>query len=156
MNWRVLELIIETLVTPLGAVPDVKRRRRRLQKLACLGLVLALAQGLLLCVSCDGHAVLHSGLHTHDHTGAVVPLHGQYADHPEAGHSHCNRCVDIPLSMVVVDGRVETYRPNLLAHLNDAGCDDTPEWAGLEIPGGGLTSGNTSYFTPLSSIVLVV
>jgi len=58
--------------------------------------------------------------------------------------------------MAVIDGRVEPSRTDHLAHLNDAGYDVAPEWAELEIPGGGHTVGSTSYFTPLSSIVLLV
>jgi hypothetical protein len=150
------ESIIGTQVTPLGAVIEVKRRRRKLQEVACLGLILGLAHGLLLCVCCDGHAELHSGLHTHDHTGAVVSLDEQYADHHADGHSHCSRCVDIPLSMVVVDGQVESSRTGSLVYLNDTGHGIAQEWTGLEALSPGHIFGRTSYFTPLSSIVLIV
>ena len=139
----------------LGKVIDVKRYRRQLQGLACLGLVMSLAHGLLLCVGCDGHAALHSGLHTHDHTGAVVPLDQPSAAERADGHSHCSRCADIPMPMVVADSQVGSL-VDPLASLNDAGYDVTRVRAELWPLGRGQSVGSTSYFTPLSSIILVV
>lgn len=140
----------------LGRVIDVKRCRRQLQELACLALVLGLAHGLLLCVGCDGHAELHSGLHTHDHTGAAVPLDRQAADHHEDEHSHCSRCVDIPLSMVAVDGPLQTHPTSVLACLQSADHDINGEGTGPRDLCQGRAAESISYFTPLSSIILVV
>lgn len=134
---------------------SVKRYRRQLQELACLGLVMSLAHGLLLCVGCDGHAALHSGLHTHDHTGAVVPLDQPSAAERADGHSHCSRCADIPMPMVVAGSQVGSL-VDPLASLNDAGYDVTSVRAELWASGRGHAVGSTSYFTPLSSIILVV
>ncbi|UCD53431.1 MAG: hypothetical protein JSW27_12420 [Phycisphaerales bacterium] len=133
----------------------MKRYRRQLQELACLGLVMSLAHGLFLCVPCEGHAAMHLGLHAHDHTGAVVPLGPQSAAHQEDGHSHCSRCADVPVPMVVVDGWVGSW-VDPLACLNDAGYDATQVRAELWASGRGHTLGSTSYFTPLSSVILVV
>jgi hypothetical protein len=120
---------------------------------------MGLAHGLLLCVGCDGHASLHSGLHTHDHAGShseAAPAARRSADSHEDGHSHCSRCVDIPLSMVVVDGQVGSDLVDVLACLNSTGYDV----AKVRVELWGLHRepeiGSTPYFTPLSNIILVV
>ncbi len=140
----------------LDRVFDMRRHRRHFTGLACLCLVMGLAHGLLLCVGCDGHASLHSGLHTHDHVGSHGEAARQSEDCHEDGHSHCSRCVDIPLPMVVVDGQVGADPVDPLACLGDAGGDvaalRTQLW-GLHRE---FAIDSPSYFTPLSSIILVV
>jgi hypothetical protein len=138
-----------------GKVIDVKRYRRQLQELLCLGLVMSLAHGVLLCVGCDGHAELHSGLHAHDHTGAAVPPERHAGDDHTDGHSHCSRCVDIPVSMFVVDGQIGSVSDPLVC-LSSAGCDVTQVRAELWASRREYSVSVFSYFTPLSSIILVV
>lgn len=120
---------------------------------------MGLAHGLLLCVGCDGHASLHSGLHTHDHAGlqSKTPAanHG-FADRDEDGHSHCSRCVDIPLSMYVTDHYISSDPAPFSLSLDPAAFDMTDvqaERSDLHLK---QTIGNTPHFTPLDSIILVV
>ena len=117
------------------------------------------AHGLLLCVSCDGYASLHSGLHTHDHAGrpgaAPAVDHG-FADCHEDGHSHCSHCVDIPLSMYLAEGTVSSDPMHSSAWLDSAAFDRAGVQAGrLALPLK-QTMGSTPYFTPLGGIILLV
>jgi len=120
---------------------------------------MGLAHGLLLCVGCDGHASLHSGLHTHDHAGPLheaPPANHGFVDSHENGHSHCSRCIDIPLSMYVAEGYVGSDPGPFSLSLDSTAFDPTDVQArqlDLHLK---HTIGNTPYFTPLGSIILVV
>jgi hypothetical protein len=143
----------------LEKVLAVRDRKRHLVGLLCLGLTLALSQGVLFCVDCDGHASLHGSLHHHDHTDTLIA--SSSADSRSTGghnddHSHCSRCIDIPLSMYLAENRIAFGLAGLQASfdlvlfenaIHSAGRSDVPWAEAVAAP---------SYFTPLDSVVLVI
>ena len=116
---------------------------------------MGLADGLLLCVGCDGYASLHSGLHSHGHAETPVANHDAPDDHKD-GHSHCSRCVDIPLSMDVVERYVGSDPVSFSLSADSAGCGAGDVWAERTDLHPEQMSDSTSFFIPLSTIVLVV
>lgn len=144
------------LTLRLNGVLSVRRRKRQLVKVACLALALGLAHGLLLCVGCDGHASLHSPLHTHDHTGAEVPLDEHAAENHEDQHSHCSHCVDIPLSMMVGQGYAIADPVHVALPADGATFGTLDTTAGWLHTHSIRALDDTPYFTPLDDIVLVV
>lgn len=140
-------------------VSAVRHRKRHLIGLLCLGLTLALSQGVSFCVGCDGHASLHASLHTHDHAEALSATPSaapRSCDGHRDDHSHCSRCVDIPLSMYLVENRVGFDLASLLSSFDLALFESAVTSAGRSNLYWAEVMGIPSYFVPLDSVVLVI
>ena len=150
---------MEAHATRLEKVFAVRHRKRHLIGLLCLGLTLALSQGVSFCVGCDGHASLHASLHSHDHAETLLATPSaspRAADGHRDDHSHCSRCVDIPLSMNLVENRVAFDLADLLTSFDLALFERALTSAGQSNLYWAEVMGTPSYFIPLDSVVLVI
>ena len=137
----------------------VRHQRRHLIGLLCLGLTLALSQGVSFCIGCDGHASLHASLHNHNHAETLLaaPSAGPRAvDGHKDDHSHCSRCVDIPLSMYLVEHRAGFGLADFLTSFDLALFESAFTSAGRSPLYWPEAMGVPSYFIPLDSVVLVI
>ncbi len=128
--------------------------------LICLLIIGNLAQGTVLCFGADGHVELEPAFHKHcDH-----PVHSHASDQNqhshEAGHEkckHCEPCVDIPISF-----GLEKISP-VAKQLNSTFfvpatkaivLTDNLDFSAYKLIS--KTFVDTSYFTPLRTVILLV
>ncbi|NIP25794.1 MAG: hypothetical protein GWN67_12320 [Phycisphaerae bacterium] len=128
--------------------------------LICLLIIGNLTQGTVLCFGADGHVELEPAFHNHcDH---LVHLHasGQNQHSHEPGHEkseHCAPCVDIPISAGLTKishtfKLTKTTSPAPAANVfNDT---DKINCSAFDLISN--TSVDTSYFTPLRTVILLV
>ncbi len=127
--------------------------------LICLLIIGNLAQGTVLCFGADGHVELEPAFHKHcDH-----PVHCHDSDQNqhshEAGHEkgkHCEPCVDIPISigLAKISHMPEQSSPtspvpaaNVIADTDKINCSTFHLISN--------TSVDTSYFTPLRTVIML-
>ena len=139
----------------------MRRHRRNIAAFICLCLVMGVSQGLVLCVSCDGDVVLRPGLHVHEeHTvcGSTPALAQRPADdhEDESDHHHCSRCVDVPLSMYAIDRGMPDDDPDLPVSVDPVEAHASGAQADPLALRPTRPSGETPYYIPLGTVILVV
>ena len=128
--------------------------------LICLLIIGNLAQGTVLCFGADGHVEFESAFHKRcDH-----PVHSHTSDQNqhshEAGHEkgkHCEPCVDVPISFGLAKISPVTKQLNpTFPVLSTSVIILTDK---LDFPAYNSISNtfvDTSYFTPLRTVILLV
>jgi hypothetical protein len=114
----------------------------------------------VLCFGADGHVKLESAFHercvgpVHCGGSQTSPVSGE-SDHEEG--EHCGPCADIPIPICMAKTSPVSKQPsprlpipatNLIAATNKQGCSANA-WASS-------TSVDTSYFSPLRTVILLV
>ena len=128
--------------------------------LICLLIIGNLAQGTVLCFGADGHVELEPAFHKHcDH-----PVHYHASDKNqhshEAGHEkgkHCEPCVDIPISigLAKISHMPEQVIASFLFPAANVIADtDKTNCSAFHLISN--TFVDTSYFTPLRTVILLV
>ena len=128
--------------------------------LICLLIIGNLAQGTVLCFGADGHVELESAFHKH----CDDPVHSHTSDQNqhshEAGHEkgkHCEPCVDIPISigLAKISHKPKQLNPTFpVLSTNVIILTDK-----LDFPAYNSISNtfvDTSYFTPLRTVILLI
>jgi hypothetical protein len=125
----------------------------------CLLIIGNLAQGTVLCFGADGHVELEPAFHKHcDH---LVHYHAseQNQHSHEPGHEkgkHCEPCVDIPISMGLAKISHTPKRSNPTSPVPAANViADTDKINCSAFHLISNTSVDTSYFTPLRTVILL-
>jgi hypothetical protein len=127
--------------------------------LICLLIIGNLAQGTVLCFGADGHVELEPAFHKHcDHRVHYhASVQNQHSHEP--GHEkgkHCEPCVDIPISASLAKishtfKQLKTTSPapaaNVIADIDNINC------SAFDLISN--TSDDTSYFTPLRTVILL-
>jgi hypothetical protein len=134
--------------------------RKCIVLLICLVVVGNLAQGTVLCFGADGHIELEPAFHEHcDH-----PVHSRASDQNqpsyETGHEkgeHCKPCVDVPISFGLAKISPVTKQLNptyLVPATNVIVLTDNLDFSAYNLISN--TFVDTSYFTPLRTVILLV
>ncbi|MHC4087086.1 MAG: hypothetical protein ACYSU5_18035 [Planctomycetota bacterium] len=127
--------------------------------LICLLIIGNLAQGTVLCFGADGHVELEPAFHNHcDHPvhyhASEKNQHSHEADHEKG--KHCEPCVDIPVSidLAKISHMPEQSNPtspvpaaNVIADTDTIKCSEFYLISNI--------SDDTSYFTPLRTVILL-
>ncbi|MGB2808257.1 MAG: hypothetical protein WBC22_10975 [Sedimentisphaerales bacterium] len=127
--------------------------------LICFLIIGNLAQGTVLCFGADGHVEFESAFHKH----CDDPVHSHTSDQNqhshEAGHEkdkHCEPCVDIPISIGLakishISKQLNPTSPvptaNVISDVDKINCSKFHLISN--------TSLDTSYFTPLRTVILL-
>jgi hypothetical protein len=128
--------------------------------LICLLIIGNLAQGTVLCFGADGHVGLEPAFHKHcDH-----PVHYHASDQNqhshEAGHEkgkHCEPCVDIPISigLAKISHMPKQSNPTSPVPAANVIADtDKINYSAFHLISN--RSVDTSYFTPLRTVIMLV
>ncbi len=128
--------------------------------LICLLIIGNLAQGTVLCFGADGHVEIEPAFHNHcDH-----PVHSDASDQnehsDEVGHEkgkHCEPCVDIPISigLAKISSTPKQSNPTSLVPVANL-VSDTYKINCSLFDLISNTSVDTSYFTHLRTVILLV
>lgn len=136
-----------------------KLRKKCMVVLICLMIIGNLAQGTVLCFGANGHVEFEPAFHNHcDH-----PVHyhasNQNQQFHQAGHEkdrHCLPCVDIPISidLAKISHMLKQLNPtSTIPAANLIADTDKTSWSEFHLISG--TSVDTSYFTPLRTVILL-
>ncbi len=128
--------------------------------LVCLLIIGNSAHGTVLCFGADGHIELESAFHERCEAPVHYETSGQnkflYEAHHHAEGKHCEPCVDIPISIGLAKV-TDIPKQSNPAFLAPAACvivaADEPNLSVCNFIS--YTLGDTSYFTPLSTIILL-
>jgi hypothetical protein len=127
--------------------------------LICLLIIGNLAQGTVLCFGTDGHVELEPAFHNHcDH-----PVHTDTSDQNQHSHEdghekgkHCEPCVDIPISIGLTKTSYTPKQSNPISPVPAANViTDTDKINCSAFDLISNTSDDTSYFTPLRTVILL-
>ena len=127
-----------------GKTP-LNRINRFLMSLLILSVGANCTQAVVLCTGLDGHVAVEIAGHHHGHGDQETEQASNDSHHgPDEYKTPCHSCVDIPLSPGIVDGLVaqkalDTIDLDYKTHLAAGAC---PAF--------------TSFYNPLSSIILIV
>ena len=138
----------------------------RIRPLNCVGrfwvvlLMLSVAangtQAVVVCAGCDGHVAVEMAGHHHCHKANDCQHNS--SDHADDRSTPCRLCMDIPLSTGITDGPGVQKTPATTALFAGIALSiqDTADH-GLETSSAtGAYPAFTSFYDPLSSIILIV
>ena len=116
-------------------------------------------QAVVLCAGCDGHVAVEMAGHHHCHnTNDCQEASHEAGDDADEHETPCRLCVDIPLSPGIADGPGLKKMP-LMNALFAGLAPSIPDMSyhGPEaFAAAGACSAFTSFYDPLSSIILIV
>ena len=127
--------------------------------LICLLIIGNLAQGTVLCFGADGHVEFEPAFHNHCDHSVHYHASDQNQHSHEDGHEkgkHCEPCVDIPISigLAKISHMPEQSNPtspipaaNVIADTDKINCSVFHLISN--------TSVDTSYFTPLRTVIML-
>ena len=113
-------------------------------------------QAVVLCAGCDGHLAVEMAGHHHCHNKNDCQHDSN--DHADEHGTPCRLCVDIPLSTAISGGPSVQKAPATIALFAGIALS-IPDRAdhGLETcAAAGASLSFTSFYDPLSSIILIV
>jgi len=143
-------------------VPRIGKHKRFASVLICLFVWASASQGVVVCVGSDGHVALEPAFHErcHHHVHAEETEVGQFtkeiSSHAES--RHCQPCVDIPLSLGLLQdcSQLTKLQPKsqiLSAPVSpDTSLETIPVLTGVSEP----FYITTPYFDPLRTVILQV
>lgn len=128
--------------------------------LICLVVIGNLAQGTVLCFGADGHIEFEPAFHEHcDH-----PVHSHASDQNQHSHDagyekgkHCEPCVDVPISfgLAKISPVTKQFNPTFpVLSTNVIILTDKLNFSAYNSISN--TFVDTSYFTPLCSVILLI
>lgn len=141
-----------------GKTP-LNRINRFLISLLILSVGANCTQAVVLCTGLDGHVAVEIAGHHHGHGDQETEQASNDSHHgPDEYKTPCHSCVDIPLSPGIVDGLVAQKAPAtitlpvgiVLPALDTIDLDYKTHLAA------GACPAFTSFYNPLSSIILIV
>ncbi len=127
--------------------------------LICLLVIGNLVQGTVLCFGVDGHVEFEPAFHNHcDHPVHTNPSDQNQLSH-EPGHvngKHCEPCVDIPISIGLAKVSHKSKPSNFTSPVptvNVISDTENINFSAFDLTSN--TSVDTSYFTPLRTVILL-
>jgi hypothetical protein len=136
------------------------KNKKCIAVLVCLLIIGNSAHGTVLCFGADGHIELESAFHERCEAPVHYETSGQnkllYEAHHHAEGKHCEPCIDIPISIgltKVTDIPKQSNPAFLVPVAGVIVAADEPNPSAYNFSSNSFFT--TSYFTPLSTIILL-
>lgn len=137
-----------------------KRYRKYVVVLICLSIAGNLAHWKVMCYGADGHIELESALHERCNDPDHFSASDQTTLPSQAGHEickHCGPCVDVPICIGLAKISRSTQQLNPIFLIPSANIlIDFYKHNSSEYNLAANTFSDTSYFTPLQTVILLV